>query len=321
MLFDSRISSIELTIYISLCCISTTGVQVDIRAEAAVDFEARIGPLGAEVGATITVRGENKGENDNGPLSIRAGLDPKKSYYVGPEPIDPDFRPDFNHTGVSGLVDALEVTFDGRVEAILVAEVPLVGMKAVINVTVASVGDLFKNITENNLFANVTDFKRPTLEIPSFIDILLADPDALVAGLDSVFEQAEAASLGPNGIITNFPAPFISEKLGAALGANTKDNVLAQARSAIIPKLKAELEGFVGPSDTVADVLARVIEKVLRERPEDNFLGLIKAEDSVTTTCYEYNEEDVKQDGYSCTYATENKDSVNVTSIMWTIRK
>jgi hypothetical protein len=241
------------------------------------------------------------------------GLDSETSYYLKQPLAD---REGFVSTNIAGLVGLLDVKFDGRVEGILKAEVPLVGMKAEINVTVASVDDLFNGIKADNLVAKVTITEPGFRSIPSFIDILLENPDALVAGLDSVFELAEAASLGPNGIITNFPAPFISQKLGASLGANTKDNVLAQARSAVIPKLKAQLEGFEGPSDTVADVLARVIESVLRQRPEDDFLGLIRAEDSVTTTCFEYNKTSMMQDGHSC-----NEKNINPTSIMWTIRK
>ena len=291
---------------------STTGVQVDIAAGAVIDFDARIGPLGAEVGANITVEGEN-----GGPLSINVGLDSEKRYYLFAQPNDEDTRENFVYTNVSGLIEELGVAIDGRVEGILIAEVPLVGMKAEINVTVATVDALFHgNNTSDNLITNI-DFTPPsTPEFPSFIDILLQDPDALVAGLDTVFEQAEAASLGPNGIITNFPAPFISEKLGAALGANTKDNVLAQARSAVIPKLKAQLEGFEGPKDTVVDLLARVIENVLVARPEDDYIGLIKEGDNVRTTCYVYNNATHQQDGYAC-----NNTDIEPTSIMWTIRK
>jgi hypothetical protein len=289
---------------------STTGVQVDIGASAEIEFEARIGPLGAEVSANITVEGEN-----NGPLSIRVGLDSGMSYYLI-EADDPGFRPNFEYTGISGLIEELGVEFDGRVEAILIAEVPLVGMRAVINATVASVDALFNGITENNVFAEVIEFTPPSSPIPSFIEILLADPDALVDGLDSVFGQAEAATLGPNGILRNFEAPFVGQKIGKSVGANTKDNVLEKARSAIIPKLKAKLEGFEGPTDTVADILARVIEDVLRERPEDDFLGLIKEGDSVTTTCFVYNNATTSQENHTC-----SDDSITPTSIMWTIRK
>ena len=264
--------------------------------------------MGAVVSADVTVEGDN-----NGPLSIKVGLDRETRYYLKKPLIDLP-GPGFVSTTVSGLVEFLEVEFDGRVEGILKAEVPLVGMSATFNVTVARVDALFRGNKTGNLFASVTDFVRPSIAIPSLIDILLADPDALVSGLDSVFELAEAASLGPNGIVTNFPAPFISEKLGSALGAGTKDNVLAQARSAVTPKLKAQLEGFEGASDTVADVLARVIENVLR--PRSDFIGLIREEDSVVTTCFEYNNTRKEQVGKAC-----GDGGINTTSIMWTIRK
>ena len=226
-------------------------------------------------------------------------------------------RPNFVYKSISDLLLELGVEFDGRVEAILIADVPLVGMKAEINVTVVSVDALFKgNNTSDNLITNI-DFTPPSSpEFPSFIDILLADPNALVEGVDNVIGAAERASLGPTGIITNFPAPFISEKLGTALGANTKDNILAQARSAIIPKLKAQLEGFEGPKDTVADLLARVIEDVLVARPEDDFIGLIRENDTVTTTCFVYNNNTMKQVNYTC-----SNTAIEPTSIMWTIRK
>lgn len=73
---------------------------------------------------------------------------------------------------------------------------------------------------------------------PSFLNILLADPDAIVDALDLVLETAEAASLGPSGIVTSFPIPYTPNAIHEALGAGTPNNVLAQARQSIIPSIQ-----------------------------------------------------------------------------------
>lgn len=42
------------------------------------------------------------------------------------------------------------------------------------------------------------------LSIPSFIDILLMDPEGIVNAVDGIFKEAEELSLGRNGVVTKF---------------------------------------------------------------------------------------------------------------------
>jgi hypothetical protein len=48
-------------------------------------------------------------------------------------------------------------------------------------------------------------FVPPEFAVPSFLDILLTDPQAIVDALDAVFLSTEEASLGSYGIVTRFP--------------------------------------------------------------------------------------------------------------------
>ena len=52
-------------------------------------------------------------------------------------------------------------------------------------------------------------YKVSVVEIPSFLDILLLDPTAIIDAVDGLFKSFNELTLGRQGIVTTFSMPFI----------------------------------------------------------------------------------------------------------------
>ena len=46
-------------------------------------------------------------------------------------------------------------------------------------------------------------------KLPSLIDLLLLDPNAIVDAVDGIFKAVNELTLGKRGVVTSFPLPFV----------------------------------------------------------------------------------------------------------------
>jgi hypothetical protein len=208
------------------------------------------------------------------------GLNESLNYYLDSSAARPGF---VNVSGINGLIDEVGVKFDGSVNAQIDAAIALIGTTLTCTVGVSDLDALFRGDT-TALFLSYS-VTTPEFEIPSFLDILLMDPQGIVDALDGIFLTIEDASLGPHGIVTNLPIPFIRNGLGSALGAGTDDNVIGRGRRKIVPLLQSGLNSFEGDKDTVADVIARLMETAIDR------IGILQENETVTVTCFYYNDD------------------------------
>ena len=259
--------------------IGATGFTVEFKASGGVEFEAGIGPLKGVLNAEFDF-----GTSDQ-PIALKVGLNESINYYL--------LKPNSTRTnfiypgGITELTEELDAVFDGRVSANIMANVPLIKAEAEFGVTIPNVNNFIldpKNeFGTNIIFSKNATISGPNIKKPSFLDILLLDPNAIVEALDVVFETTEAASLGPSGIVTTFPAPYVRNAIGNALGAGTPENIIAKARSSVVPSMQETLNAYEEDSDTVAELLGAVIEDVLKD------LGLMAQDKNVTVECFQYN--------------------------------
>lgn len=169
-------------------------------------------------------------------------------------------------------------------------------------------------------------------KLPSFLDILLADPDGIIQAIDGVsvvlksivllcihyrynvlslsigigqlFKVAESQTLGRRGVVSRFSLPFVGNVVGRSLGAKTGDNFIQKARRIVIGVLEDKLKSFSeeGSTDTVAEVIATALNGLL-----DDVL-----KDDIVVTYYEHTETSTIPD----LVYNETKD---YKSLMWTI--
>ena len=280
----------------------STGLEISLNAQGNFDFNCTIGPLKGYVNGEVKV-----GESSSRPISFFAGLAGGKS--------QKHFITDVS--AITSLQDNLELVFDGIVTANIVAEMdslffppPLTAPK--IEATL-SVPDLAKAIqrSPNALITSVKVNGPGSLSMPSFFDFLLKDPQALVDAIDDMFDRIEQASLGPDGIITNFPAPLINKGIADALGAGQKDNVIATARRNIVQILQERLDSYDEEPDTMAEVLANELQRLL----ENDSVDLIAPNKTVSVACFNYNKPTMTQTKLTACNSTDPKP----TSLMWTV--
>jgi len=279
--------------------IGSTGMRAYFMSKGFVQFEASLGPLTGEVVANFTAGTKAM------PLALQVGLNESSNYYLK-DPNATANRTGFTYPGkITKILNYVEASFSGAASANIKAEVPLIFAEAEFQVTIADVNAVF-NKTANATHAEV---KKLTAGIPkpSFLSILLADPQAIVDALDNVLALAEDASLGLNGIVTKFDVPFIKGAIQNGLGAGTGENVLGQARQTMIPAMQETLNKYEEDSKTVADLLGVVITEVLQD------LNLMGPENQTLVECFEYDNTTMTQRQLpDCTH--ENATSVQVRS-------
>jgi len=285
--------------------LGSTGFQAEFTAVGDFSYDMQIGPLKGVLDGNILVHGRGA-ESD--PLSLRVGLDPSSNYYIAPPGPTSSTREGFTEvSGVGGLLDELDFEFDGRVTAHIEAGLPLIVCNAIIDVVVTDLEQLIRgNRSTLEVEYSVT---TPKFKVPTFLDILLLEPQGIIDALNDVFRSVEDASLGPKGIVTTFNFPFIRKSLAQALGAGTPDNIFGRGRRYIIPTLQAGLDSFEGNTDTVADVLARLMEMAIDE------IGILNPGKKVTTTCYHFDKTTKTQVPHSSCIVKEPE----IQSLMWTI--
>jgi len=246
----------------------TTGFFLKLDANGEASYDASVGAFQGSIDANVSVE-----------VGLDVGLNSSLNYYLLDE--EGWSRDGFESvSSISALVNKVTAEFSGTASGTVVAGLSLLGTSVNVDVRISDLSEFFRNASALIIDIDVT---TPPAKIPSFLDILLAEPQGIIDALDDVFRTAEEACLGPNGIVTRFPIPFIRNGLGNALGAGTQDSVLARGRRKIIPKLQEALNSFEGDTTTVGDVLARLMEKAM------DLINIRCAASKVTFACYQYN--------------------------------
>ena len=277
-----------------------TGVILTFSADANGEFQASIGALSATVNIAATI--DNYGE----PLSISVGLNPSINYYVSSD--QQLSRSGFQRvSSIGALADEISVKIKGQVVAEINAEF------------LGGVGDAFmrvqisdiNNIIQQRPGAVALYYKVSTVQIPSFLDILLMDPVAIVDAVDGLFKTVNDLTLGRQGIVTTFPMPFIGTAVSRSLKAGSSDNFLEKARRTV----KGTLDGILSTyevddgNSTVADLIANTLTDLL-----GNDLGILNG--TVAVKYFEHNTT-VGQESLK-TYDNYNSD-LEIKSLVWEI--
>ena len=275
-----------------------TGVRLEFAANANAVFDASIGALSATVAVDATI--DNYGE----PLSITVGLDPSVNYYISTD--RRLSRSGFQRVpSIGALADEISVAIRGQVVAEIEAEF-LGGLgDAFMRIQISDIN----NVIQRKPGAVALYYKVSVVEIPTFIDILLMDPVAIVNAVDSLFKSVNDLTLGRQGIVTTFPLPFIGTSVSRSLKAGSSDNFLEKARRTVKGTLDQILNTYeVDDGDsTVADLIANVLTDLLG----DNNIGILS--DVVSVKYYEHiGQESLVQHG---TYSAD----LEVKSLMWEI--
>lgn len=275
-----------------------TGVRLEFAANANAVFDASIGALSATVAVDATI--DNYGE----PLSITVGLDPSVNYYISTD--RRLSRSGFQRVpSIGALADEISVAIRGQVVAEIEAEF-LGGLgDAFMRIQISDIN----NVIQRKPGAVALYYKVSVVEIPTFIDILLMDPVAIVNAVDSLFKSVNDLTLGRQGIVTTFPLPFIGTSVSRSLKAGSSDNFLEKARRTVKGTLDQILNTYeVDDGDsTVADLIANVLTDLLG----DSNLGILS--DVVSVKYYEHiGQESLVQHG---TYSAD----LEVKSLMWEI--
>lgn len=211
--------------------------------------------------------------------------------------------------GTGQLVDELDVAIAGRIAGSVEAE--FLGVPGEANALInCSISDINSLIQGNPGAISVYYEVNVELVIPSFISILLMDPQGIIDAVDSVFQQAEEMSLGKNGEITRLDAPFVGRTIGTSLGAGTRNNFLQRARTAVIGEMEDLLKRYSEADEdgtaTVADLLGNILSDVLGR------MGILSGD--VNVTYFEHiDNRTVPDDGYDSNKKNDYK------SLMWTI--
>jgi len=254
----------------------TTGFYVEFRGNASGNYTVQAGMFEASLDVEAVISGVQRSD----PLSLSVGLNKSLNYYLGDPGVYSRDREGFKNVSISQLVNELKVDFDGSIKASVSVGLALIGTTANFGIEVTDLNRLFRgDKTALKIAWNVT---KPKFQVPTLLDILLAEPQGLIDALDGIFKKVEDASLGRNGIVTNNPIPHLRNGLARSLGAGTDQNILAQGHFNII---LAVLDNFdsLGEPDTIAHLLATKIGTAL------NSTGILRAGEEVDVFCYVYN--------------------------------
>jgi len=286
----------------SLYMKDNTGIVATFLSDASFGFQAQIGALEG------TVEGTAKVGEPNSPLTFTAGFSDAvgesennqatKMYLSGP-----------NARTIASILNDATYDFTGSLDLFLDAQMgeiffPITEEYSPPGLEVTSAVDMRKLLFgEEDAFSNTviaTGSFSP--ELPSLFDILIMNPEGVIQTIDQIFERVETATVGEEGIITLFAAPFIGEKLGNALGAGTEDNAVRRIRNAIIPAAQETLD-TVSEEDKIdiASLIANGIQSSLSD------INLLYPEREVSVLCY-----DTERNMIDCT-------DENAASYTWTV--
>ena len=277
------------------------GWTVDILCSKISHYVLKFLILDINVGATV----DNNGDD----LAIKFGLEDKLNYYLSSNKTLA--RSGFVVTSIGDLVKELDASITGQVSGIVRAE--FVGVPGNANAFVQfDIADMNNMLDPKKRPSAISVFYQANIdfEVPSFLDILLMDPKGIVEAVDGIFKSAHDLSMGRNGIVTKFSAPFIGRKIPQSLKAGTNNDFLANARRTVVGALNSRLNSYEedgSSTSTVADILANEINILLGSEGLDILIG------TADVTYYEHNASGLV--GYN-EYDSTNE---NITSLMWTI--
>ena len=323
-----------------------TGLSLDFGVESNITFSANVGPFKAEVTAYNVV------DNNDSPMSIVFGLDQSLNYFL--EKNKSWVRDGFTTVnGVGSLADALDVSIAGRVKGTVNAVLaegfgsayisskffcctflfgpftfsvlskhisPSKLINNYIQVDIADINNILQN--KANAVAVVYRANVVSAKIPSFIDLLLLDPEAIVDAVGNVFDQAEKFSVGSQGVVSTLDLPFVKGQVAKRLNASTPENPIRKAKRNVVGAMEARLKAYDendSDSNTVADIIAAELDIVLSK------IGILDETSSgVDVTYYVH----PKGGGrVECIYGEQVEieganvacDPDNIKSLMWTI--
>lgn len=285
----------------------TTGLFITMDIDGSLAYEIQAGPFSGSIEADIKV---TSADDDAMPLSLTVGLDETKNYYLGDPGVTSSARPGFvTIPSIANLANELEVAFDGQVTAGIDAGLSLIGLSARVDVQILDLDALFRGNNVSSVLrvsASITSgggFSPPTL-----LDILLSDPQGLLDTLTTSLSTLEDATLGPSGIVSNFPVPFLRKGLGRTLGAGSDRNILAQGRRRIVPGLQEGLASFEGEPSTAAELLGDLLEIAVGS------VGLLQRDRNVVVDCFFFDADATATTTVECTSENPKPDS-----LMWSV--
>ena len=290
-----------------------TGLKLTFAALADLSFSATIGPLSATVYTKTVV------DNYDDLLTVKIGLEDSLNYYLRDKndtwPID---REGFvGVDGIAKLVDELDVTIAGRVSGSIEADFGIVPASASLQIDISDINNVLQKKPNAISVVYEVDFDV-SVSIPSIVDILLADPNAIVDAVDGAFREAEEKAMGKRGIVTRSNLPFVGDAVAKKLEAGKSENFLAKARRLIVGEMRTILDSYEeeeGGVDTVADILAIELGNLLG--PEG--ANILKP-DLVNLTYYRHTDTDT---GKTRQEVPDSEDIQSIKSeigsLMWTI--
>lgn len=151
---------------------------------------------------------DNYGSEDvRSDLTFTFGLDESNNYYLTNN--SSLARPGFVVlSSVSSITDELDVAIAGRVlgvvEATLLVPPPLSGYAKI----EFAISDLNNLIEQRSGAISVVYEVQLSLEVPSFLDILLMNPDTIVQAIEGLFDQVEAQTFGRRGVVAKLNVPI-----------------------------------------------------------------------------------------------------------------
>ena len=288
--------------------LGTTGLEVSWYLDGIAAFETEVGPLPGSVEANFRI-----GQSSSDPLTLTLSLDSTTKYYIENDSGAAKgtlARTGFVHKTVSDLVGDLKVSFDGFLTADLEMELLNLPFPAstTINATITNLADFISN-SSDGVLVNFSTTAPSTIQRLSLFDLLLLNPQTVVNQLNDAMSSVEDAALGRRGVLATFPVPFIRNGIGAALGGNSKNNVLGKARRLVGQGLAAALGATQSDGDTFIEVIADTIDMALRGTTD-----LMRPDDAVSFQCYTRTSNDGLPSHVPSACATGESSSV-----VWTI--
>lgn len=183
--------------------LGTTAFKTSLSASGEFDYDVQAGPFRGGVDAKVSLGGTTPGER----MSITVGLNESQRYYLSnPGPVvaaagDPTVEV---VDGISGLIKKVDVAFDAQVAGDIDVSL-FIGVSLSVDVRIMNLDKYFRGDRNESVFFFDYNLTVPNFKIPSFLDLLLTEPKAIIEALDNFFKSAEDMTLGPNGLITNFP--------------------------------------------------------------------------------------------------------------------
>ena len=258
--------------------------------------------------ATASITAKTVVDNSGRPLTITFGLEPSLNYFLKKD--STWIRDNFVVVdGPSSLVDSLDVAIAGRVTGSINATLANNFGNAHIKLDVSDLNNIIQK--KPGAIAVVYNARVNKLELPSFIDLLLLDPESIIEAVSKVFDNIESFSLGSQGVLSQLELPFVKGEIARQLNAGRAENPIRKAKRNVVGAMESRLKSYEDDgrsSNTVADIIANELTSVLRD------IDILDCDVTVT-----YFEHDGKAKDGGTRKPVNFTDDVVISSLMWTI--